>query len=183
MDYTPTKFNTAQDKAQFEVKLKKFIMDGCKEEKFTKVIYKRLALMFSHIAHYDKYGFYEVWFSNPARRVEWLERTENLNIYGDPAHTWSDVEKSIQQWIKDYRTELAMAATGLDEKELRFRAGLGEYLRSRGTLCPLCSFDQLEGDSCEIDGGTMRQQIICSNCETTWYDVYKLEGIELIADK
>lgn len=179
-DYTPTKFSTIQDKAKFEVKLKKFVADGCKEEKFTKVIYSRLSLMFSHIAHYDKHGFYEVWFKNPARRVEWLERTENQNIYGDPSCTWSDVERSIQQWIKDNHTDLAMAVTGMNKTELRFRAGLGEYLRSGGTRCPMCNFDQLEGDSCEIDGGTMRQQVICSSCETTWYDIYRLEGTELI---
>ena len=75
---------------------------------------------------------------------------------------------------------IANAALHTTDKELRFRAGLGEYLRSRGQRCPICNFDQLEGDSCEIDGDTMQQQVICSSCETTWYDIYRLEGTKLI---
>ena len=105
--FTPTKWNTAEDKARMTNKFTKFILNGFQEKSFTKEMYKRLSTMFGHIAEYDIQGFYAVWFKDDAACLKWAENVGKGGVLGfvvgDPAWTWSDVEKALQEWIRENR--------------------------------------------------------------------------------
>jgi predicted Zn-ribbon and HTH transcriptional regulator len=51
-----------------------------------------------------------------------------------------------------------------------------EYVESKGTRCPKCRSDQIEGDSLEVDGTDCTQDILCRSCGFGWTDVYTLVG-------
>lgn len=40
--------------------------------------------------------------------------------------------------------------------------------------CPVCGFDQTEGKSVDIDGGTATQECYCLKCDAKWYNTYTL---------
>lgn len=113
-DFASTKWNTAQDKARMANKLTKFILNGFQQASFTngfqqasftKEMYKRLSCMFGHIAEYDIHGFYSVWFTDDAACLKWAEYVRRGGILGfvvgDPAWTWSDVERAMQKWMSE----------------------------------------------------------------------------------
>ena len=105
--FTATKWNTAEDKARMASKITKFILNGFQQPAFTKELYKRLSTMFGHIAEYDIHGFYHVWFEDDAACLKWAENAMKGGVLGfvvgDPAWTWSDVEKALQAWMKENR--------------------------------------------------------------------------------
>ena len=104
-NFTATKWNTAEDKARMANKLTKFILNGFQQSSFTKDMYKRLSTMFGHIAEYDIHRFYSVWFEDDVARLKWAENVMRGGVLGfvvgDPAWTWSDVEKAIQKWLSE----------------------------------------------------------------------------------
>ena len=51
-EFTATKWDSAEKKAEFANKLCKFIAADFKESLFTKAFYERLSMTFGHIAHY-----------------------------------------------------------------------------------------------------------------------------------
>ena len=51
-EFTPTKWESSDAKAEFANKLCRFIAADFKEAMFTKTFYRRLSLCFGHIAHY-----------------------------------------------------------------------------------------------------------------------------------
>ena len=77
------------------------VSNGFKFEHFPKWFYTRLSMCFHHIAHYNQYGFYTTWFEEEEDRQEFIERIKNMSIYGDPEYTYSDVEKVLQDWVKE----------------------------------------------------------------------------------
>ena len=106
-NFTATQWNTAEDKARMADKLTKFILNGFQQGSFTKEMYKRLSTMFGHIAEYNIHGFYTVWFDDDAACLKWAENAMRGGVLGfvvgDPAWTWSDVERAIQKWLSDNR--------------------------------------------------------------------------------
>ena len=104
-NFTATQWNTAEDKARMAGKLTKFILNGFQQGSFTKEMYKRLSTMFGHIAEYNLPGFYTVWFEDDAACLKWAENAMRGGVLGfvvgDPAWTWSDVERAIQKWLSD----------------------------------------------------------------------------------
>lgn len=93
--FTPTKWDSAQDKADFANKFIRFIENGFQETQFTKKFYTRLSNCFGHIAHYNKFGFYDTWFSDYYSQVAFLNNALTHSCYGDPAWTYSDVERAL----------------------------------------------------------------------------------------
>ena len=67
---------------------------------FTKTFYNRLSNCFGHIAHYDLHGFYGTWFAHDALRLSFLQHTLSFSCYGDPAFTFSDVERAIKAELR-----------------------------------------------------------------------------------
>jgi hypothetical protein len=51
-EFTPTKWNTAEDKADFANKLLNFMLTGFLAGRFTEKLYSRLSMCFGHISHY-----------------------------------------------------------------------------------------------------------------------------------
>ena len=101
MDYTPTKWNTAEDKVKFEKQFKKFVSGGYQLKDFPRWFYKRLSMCFGFIAHYDQHGFYWTYFDpdDSGGIDEFESQVINYPYYGDPACTYSDVEKVLREWI------------------------------------------------------------------------------------
>lgn len=99
IEWTPTRFSTAEDKQKFYDHCIKFIENGFKRTQFPQWFYSRLSNCFGHIANYDIDDFYSVWFSHPTRQSEWLRFIEKRRVVGDPEYTYSDVERKLQEWI------------------------------------------------------------------------------------
>ena len=99
-EFTPTEFSTAQDKAAFGNHFFRFIEAEWKESIFTKGFYNRLSNCFGHIAHYNLQSFYSTWFASDEARLRFLQNTLRFPCYGDPAYTFSDVERAIKTELR-----------------------------------------------------------------------------------
>jgi hypothetical protein len=99
-EFVPTKFSTAQDKADFGNTFLHFIESEWARTAFSKSFYNRLSMCFSHISHYDAAGFYATWFASDADRLQFLCHTLAWPCWGDPEYTFCDVERAIQQEIQ-----------------------------------------------------------------------------------
>jgi hypothetical protein len=99
-EFVPTKFSTAQDKAEFGNTFLHFIESEWARTAFSKSFYNRLSMCFSHIAHYDAAGFYATWFTTDADRLRFLQHTLAWPCWGDPEYNFCDVERAIQQEIR-----------------------------------------------------------------------------------
>ena len=107
-EFTPTKFSTAADKAEFGNHFLRFIESEWAQALFTKDFYHRLSMCFGHIAHMDRPTFYETWFTCDQDRLRFLEKTLKWPCWGDPEYTFSDVERAIQQEV---RSAITLPAT------------------------------------------------------------------------
>ena len=121
--FIPTQWSSAEDKAQFGDRLLRFIADDCPERLFTKSLYQRLNLSFGHIAHYNRAGFYDYFFSDRHGRIEFLDQTSSFRCYGDPAFTFSDLERAVvgrlrRSGILDWQRRLLTQETAAREKTL-----------------------------------------------------------------
>lgn len=99
MTYTPTDHSTVKDKEKFARHFRRFIRSGYKWTLFHKWFYKRLSMMFGHIAHYDRSGFYITQFQHGDKIKAWEKRIMYGKAYGEPAYTWSDVESDLSVWL------------------------------------------------------------------------------------
>jgi len=123
-DFTPTRFTTAVEKQNFAEKLASFVEQGFKEKQFTKKLYQSLSNAFGHIAHFNRGGFFEVWFTCPEEQLAWVNRTLEASIYGEAAHCLSDVERRFQLWLADSGIRARLQAQVDAENETRERAEL-----------------------------------------------------------
>ena len=111
--FTPTKWDAAKDKAAFAEQFVRFVKSGFAAKHFTDKFYRRLSNTFGHIAQYDRSGFWATFFTTTADKVEFLKQTLGWPCYGDPAWTYSDVERALQAWLRNdgtlerYRQQLA----------------------------------------------------------------------------
>ena len=69
------------------------------EREFPSAFYRRLALTFGHIAHFNRRGFYETFFQTTEGKVRFLRVTLAHACWGDPAFTYADVERALQSWL------------------------------------------------------------------------------------
>jgi hypothetical protein len=100
-EFVPTKFSSAQDKADFGNAFLRFIESEWARTAFSRSFYNRLSMCFSHIAHYDAAGFYEAWFTSDSDRLKFLRHTLAWPCWGNPEFTFCDVERAIQQEIRN----------------------------------------------------------------------------------
>ena len=96
VNFVATKFYSAEEKAEIAKKILNFVDKGFRRTMFNRPIYVPLSNMFCHIAHYNAGGFYYRWFETKERQKEWVERVINNETYGDPAYTFSDVERYLR---------------------------------------------------------------------------------------
>jgi hypothetical protein len=54
-----------------------------------------------------------------------------------------------------------------------------EYIEHGGARCPNCRGKKIEGDGAlQSDAGCVWQEIKCTECDSTWQDVYELTGYD-----
>jgi hypothetical protein len=99
--FTATQFSTIEDKEKFANHFKKFVLSDFERSKFPKWFYNRLSITFGMIAHYNQEGFYDTFFDCNGRKVHFLKRILDYPCYGDSDYTFSDVEKYLQEWVRD----------------------------------------------------------------------------------
>lgn len=97
--FTPTKWATSADKARWANWFVRFVREDCSKALFFQGAYDRLTNSFGHIAHYNRRGFFEEFFLNPAAKLRFLRCCLLHEAVGDPAWTWSDVERQLQSWM------------------------------------------------------------------------------------
>jgi hypothetical protein len=138
--FVATKFSTADDKADFANKLMAFIESGFEEKKFTKTLYNRLSMIFAFIAHYDSAGFKAEYFSSTDDKVRFLEQIVSHPCRGDPAFTFSDVEKAVKSRVRNMGFLGYYAGLARSEAEVAKRAALArlqaKYDSSRQPSAP-----------------------------------------------
>lgn len=100
--FTATFYESAEDKARVAGGLVRFILSDFERERFTPALYRLLSNTFGHIAEYGRDGFYERWFVSNERRLAWLVNAVGsaYRVYGDPRHSFSDVEDRIADHIR-----------------------------------------------------------------------------------
>jgi hypothetical protein len=97
--FAPTKWDSADKKAAFAKQFIRFVQSEFARTKFPKAFYHRLSLMFGHIAHFNQHGFFETFFMTTPDKVRFLRLTLAHPCHGDPAGTFSDVERALQSWL------------------------------------------------------------------------------------
>ncbi|WP_331732953.1 hypothetical protein OG613_49000 (plasmid) [Streptomyces sp. NBC_00015] len=102
-DCTATQWSTAQAKASAGNRILAFIENGLHQDAFTNGLYRTCSQhLFAHIAHYNRDGFADVWFTTPDDKADFIRHAVNARSGGDPAATWSDVEQHIQRVLADH---------------------------------------------------------------------------------
>lgn len=105
-NYIGSKFLTSHQKSEYFKALVKFTESGFANHLFTDNLYRRLSNSYGHIAHYDKAGFYDVWFGDHEQQNEWVQHVMTARVYGDPEFTTSDVEREFQTWLKEHEEQV-----------------------------------------------------------------------------
>lgn len=67
-------FMSAEEKERALKAWKRFIKNGFKWEHFTKALYEHLHLHCSFIAHYDRQGFYQTYFTDPEDTLKFIKQ-------------------------------------------------------------------------------------------------------------
>lgn len=97
--FTPTQFSSSADKARFSNHFIRFIRADFPKSLFPKWFYVRLSMTFGHIAHFSQQGFFDTFFTDEEGKRSFVEITKRYSCCGDPAFTYSDVERAIQKWL------------------------------------------------------------------------------------
>ncbi len=122
--FKPTPFTSAEMKAAFANELVRFLANDCAETRFTKKFYRRLSLSFGHIAHFDRFGFYEYFFSDTAGKIDFVRQTIDWVPCGHPSHTFCDVEQAVAARVRASGLLLLLQARRAGEIETTERAAL-----------------------------------------------------------
>jgi len=134
--FVATSFETAEDKARMGDMLLSFIARGMPRSAWNKRLYRRLSNMFGFIAHYDINGFWEEQLSTTQARIAFLEQIEAYPCWGQPTHTWSDVERKIRNRLRAARLADAYRSELRREKERTERAMLAALSAKYKHLAP-----------------------------------------------
>jgi hypothetical protein len=115
--FTATEFTNQGAKAKFGNHLVKFLLAGCPVRLFHKWFYRQLSNCFGHIAHFDSGGFYGNWFSDAGERDSWIRNMLNHPCYGQPDHTFCDVERAVQSWYAENKADVDAVLLNKVEEE------------------------------------------------------------------
>jgi hypothetical protein len=177
--FKATQFDTAAEKAKFANHLANFLLQGCPRSMYSKWFYKHLSLHFNgHIAEYNAEGFWSVWFSNHAKRMAFVQRMAEHGCYGDPAYTFCDVERAMQQWYNRNAELVAEMLADADQAEAaeataeRERVASAAKAQSQQFMVAACSqnvgsFGHRQYIVVAQDGSAYSIEIIPSNLSLT----------------
>ena len=99
--FTATQWEDAEQKAEFGRQFIRFVESDFALKEFPNQFYRRLSQTFGHIAHYGFHGFYEEFFENTGNKLRFLKQVVDHPCYGDPTHSYCDVERALQIWLRD----------------------------------------------------------------------------------
>jgi hypothetical protein len=122
--FTATKWEQADKKTNFARQFIQFVESDFDRAQFSHAFYRRLALTFGHIAHFNQAGFFEEYFTSTDGKVRFLRKTLQHPCWGDPAFTYSDVERALQSWLvqndvlENYEQRLAQETEAAERVEL-----------------------------------------------------------------
>ncbi len=120
--FTANDQHAAEDKARFANHFVRFVETGFKPTVFPEWFYHRLSCTFGHIAHFNRNGFYETWFSTTRRRRDFLQRCLTHPFYmGAP---FSDAEDACRQWVRKSGLVAKLSVQVALEVETKERAEL-----------------------------------------------------------
>lgn len=131
--FTPTKWDTSDKKAAFAKQFIRFVESDFARSKFPKAFYQRLSMTFGHVAHYNQHGFFEEFFTTTAGKVRFLRQTLAHPCWGDPAFTYSDVERALQAWLRASGVLSQFEQRLADETEAEDRAALARLQAKYGS--------------------------------------------------
>jgi hypothetical protein len=100
VEFVPTQWASANDKAKFANVLMKFIAAEFPRQSFTRSLYQRLSNTFGHISHTNIDDFYGAFFERDFDKVVFLEQTLSWPHFGDPTFTFSDVEDAVKRRLR-----------------------------------------------------------------------------------
>ena len=132
-DFTPTKFTPAETKAWFATHCLRFASADFPKHQFTERFYRRVMSTFGFIAHYDRMGFWTEFFTTTAGKIEFIEQVIHHPCYGNPDHTFSDVEREIARRLRQTNLLDFYRRTGQAEGEAIERA---EFVRLKARFEP-----------------------------------------------
>lgn len=124
--FSPNDTTTAEDKARLAASLVAFLLGGCQEAGFTEELHELVTATFGHRKHFDRAGFFEVWFSEPACRAAYVEQAIAWAWEDDNRLTpgWADVELALQQEFRRlelferFRSEAYAAYVASEQSDL-----------------------------------------------------------------
>jgi hypothetical protein len=97
--FTATPWEPRHHKAEFARQFIRFVESDFDRSEFTEPFYHRLSQIFGHLAHRDRWTFYDIHFTTTKDKVRFLHQTAGHTCADDPAYTYSDVEQAIQAWM------------------------------------------------------------------------------------
>ena len=137
--FTPTKWDDGQTKAIFARQFVKFVKSDFAQRLFSQAFYRRLSMTFGHIAHFNRQGFFETFFTTTQDKVRFFRMTLAHPCFGDPAFTYSDVERALQSWLRETEILAKYEQRFADEMEAGERA---ELARLKAKYEPSALMDQ-----------------------------------------
>ncbi|MBI0536975.1 hypothetical protein D9599_15500 [Roseomonas sp. KE2513] len=121
-NFTATKFDDGAAKAAFGNQLLAFIAEDFLRKRFTLKFYRVLSQRFGMIAHYDVHGFWAEYFTSTADKLRFLEELTAHPCWGDPAFTFSDLERAVIAQLRSAGLVARLRATLARETEAGERA-------------------------------------------------------------
>ena len=94
-DFKPTKFTPADTKAWFACHFLRFVSSDFPKHQFSQRFYNQIVNTFGMMAHYSLAGYWAEYFTTTAGKIGFIEQVVRHHCFGDPAHTFSDVEREI----------------------------------------------------------------------------------------
>jgi len=138
-EFLPTKWSTADEKADFGNVFLHFMLTGFLAGRFTEKLYTRLSMCFGHISHFDRNGFSETWFDSPESIAAFVNHLMQWPCHGDAGYTFSDVERAIQREVARLNLVAKVneaAAISIQQRELALLATLETRYR-QGNVVPM----------------------------------------------
>ena len=93
--FRATELHSAEAKAAFGNGLLAFVAEDFPRKRFTLRFYRVLCQHFGMIAHHDQHGSWEEYFTTTADKLRFLEELTAHPCWGDPAYTFSDLERAV----------------------------------------------------------------------------------------
>ena len=125
-DFVPTQWDTTEQKPKFANALLTFIAQDFPRSRFHESFYRRLSNTFGHIACYNRDGFYQRFFLTAEDKYAFLEQCVTWPCYGDPAYTYSDVERAIRARLRESQVVAILSSQITVERRRRELALLSE---------------------------------------------------------